>query len=98
MKYKIDDTDNGIDIKINNINDEQTALLEALQDCQQGRCSCPTDEYKKLESLDIEQSEDGIQLRLKSKAGTQLDKNEINRCLDHTAEQLQTSKIDKTNH
>ena len=92
MKYKIDEVGDGIDIKIDDLDGKQETLLEALQQCQQGRCSCPTDEYKKLESLDIKQTENGLKLHLKSTSGTQFDKNEINRCLDHTTEQLDTIK------
>lgn len=88
MKYKIDKNDEGIEISVNDVKNRKDTLLKAFQECQQGRCSCPTEEYKKLDSMKIEQREDGIQLRLKSKQGVNLDKSEIHRCLQYTKERI----------
>ena len=41
-----------------------------------------------MDSLEIEQNDEGIRLRLKSKRGTKLDKAEVNRCLEYTAERV----------
>ena len=84
MKYKIDKNEEGIEISVDDVKSKKDTLLKAFQECQQGRCSCPTEEYKKLESMQIEQREDGIQLRLKSRQGVELDKSEINKCLEYT--------------
>lgn len=84
MKYKIDENENGLDISINEIKDKKEKLLEAFQECQQGRCSCPTEEYKKLDSLEIDDSDENIKLRLKSKYGSKIDKEEINKCMEYT--------------
>lgn len=84
MKYKIDNNEEGMEISVEDVKSKKDALLKAFQECQEGRCSCPTEEYKKLESMQIELREDGIQLRLKSKQGVDLDKSEINRCLEYT--------------
>ena len=35
-------------------------LLEAFQECSEGRCSCPTQEYEKVEKLDIISTENSI--------------------------------------
>lgn len=85
MKYKIDQKENGIDISVAGVKNDKQKLLEAFRECQEGRCSCPTEEYKKLDSLEVEQSDDGIQLRLRSKHGESIDKAEIEKCLDYTA-------------
>lgn len=84
MKYIIDKNEEGIVITVDDVKSKKDTLLKAFQECQEGRCSCPTEEYTKLESMKIEQREDGIQLRLKSKQGVDLDKSEINRCLEYT--------------
>lgn len=92
MKYKIEENKNSLDISVDDMNDKKEELLEAFQECQQGRCSCPTAEYKKLDSLEIDSNEKGIQLHLKSKDGTKIDKGEINKCLEHTAKKIDKEK------
>ena len=51
-----------------------------------------TEEYKKLDSLDIEHDGDNIKLHLKSKSGEKIAKSEITRCLDFTDKQLVKNK------
>ena len=89
MKYKIDENEDGLDISVDKIKDNKKELLQAFRECQAGRCSCPTEEYNKLESLDVEQGEDVIKLHIKSRKGVKIDKAEINRCLDYTAERIE---------
>ena len=72
MKYNIEQKEYNLDINIDDMSGNRDKLLEAFQECQQGRCSCPTEEYKKLDSLEIEYNEEGIQLHLKSKDGVKL--------------------------
>ncbi len=88
MKYKVDEKKGGIDITVADVGNDKQKLLEAFRECQEGRCSCPTEEYKKLQSLEVEQGGDGIQLRLKSKPGETIDKSEIEKCLGYTAERV----------
>jgi hypothetical protein len=90
MKYKIEEKEDGIDIKVEEIKEKKEKLLDAFRECQEGRCSCPTEEYKKLESLEIEHGKGCIQLRLKSKEGTKIDKSEINRCLEYTSARIES--------
>lgn len=89
MKYKIDQNETGIDISVTDASNDKQKLLDAFRVCQEGRCCCPTDEYKKLDSLEVMQDADGIQLRLKSKNGESIDKAEIEKCLAYTAAQVQ---------
>lgn len=88
MKYKINQNENGIDISVDEVKNDKQKLLEAFRECQEGRCSCPTEEYKKLDSLEIEQNGDGIQLRLKSRQGEMIDKAEIEKCMDYTTKRV----------
>ena len=84
MKYKIEEHEKQLDINVEDAGDKKEKLLQAFQQCQQGRCSCPTDEYKKLASLEIEDNENGLKLHIKSKPGTKIDATEINQCMEHT--------------
>jgi len=89
MKYKIDEKDSGLDISVTDAMNDKQKLLEAFRECQEGRCSCPTEEYKKLASLEIAHDDEGIQLRLKSKDGEIINKSEIEKCLAYTSERVQ---------
>jgi hypothetical protein len=58
--------------------------LEAFQECQEGRCACPTQEYSKLDSIEIENNDNQIHIKLKSKPDEQIDEAEIAKCLEYT--------------
>jgi len=88
MKYRINETESGLDISVKEIKDNKEKLLKAFHECQKGRCSCPTEEYKKLESLEIEHSNGNIELHLKSKDGSTINKAEINKCLEYTEKRV----------
>ena len=92
MKYKIDINDSGLDISINDVKSKKKELLEAFQECKEGRCSCPTEEYKKLESLQIEEDDKNIKLHLKSKNGEEFDKEEITKCIEYTEKRAKEEK------
>jgi hypothetical protein len=85
MKYRITQQPDGVDIAVQDVAGQEKALLQAFEECRQGRCSCPTSEYGKLAGMAVDQTADGIHLQLKAKAGEALDAAEIGRCLDHTA-------------
>lgn len=92
MKYKMSETEKGLNIIIEVSNDNSAKLLTELNNCQQGKCSCPTEEYKKLESLTIENYENKISLILKPKADQSFDINEINKCLNYTSNKIEGEK------
>jgi hypothetical protein len=54
MEYKIESGDNEVKIEVTETRGKQEKLLQAFQECQQGRCTCPTEEYSKLDTLQIE--------------------------------------------
>ena len=88
MKHKIKSKKEGIEIKISGVNDKQNELLKSFELCQQGKCDCPTDEYKKLEDLQVNSEKDKISLNLKAKSGKVFDKNEIEKCIDFTIKKV----------
>ena len=91
MKRNIKAHSDGVTIEISEIQGTTEQLLDAFRKCQDGRCTCPTDEYSKLQSLEIGQTEDKISLRLMAKDGRTFDRNEIEECLDHTYAQETSS-------
>ena len=84
MKYKIESAENEVNIEVTETKGKQKKLLQAFQECQEGRCTCPTQEYSKLDSLEIEGDEDTIRLKLISKSNVKFDESEIGKCLEYT--------------
>lgn len=85
MKYSIDENEDGLAISIDNEKDKKEMLLQAFRECQEGRCSCPTEAYRKLASLEIDHNDETIEIRLKPKQGEKISKEEIGKCLEYTS-------------
>jgi hypothetical protein len=75
-------------IEVADLGGQHDRVLSAVASCQSGQCSCPTDEYRKLESMSIAVGEDDITLRLEPKEGEAFDFSEIAACLDYTTTQV----------
>ena len=88
MKHKITESKHGLDITVNDIKNNKDKLIQAFQECKEGTCSCPTEEYKNLDSLNIKEKDGNITLHLTSKEGTKFNKDEINKCLEHTQDEV----------
>ena len=83
-KYRIDEKDATVSIELAEAGGHQHQLLQAFGECQSGQCSCPTTEYEKLASMEMEQTEGLVRLRLEPKPGEKFDTSEIAACLDYT--------------
>ena len=92
MKHVIKPESGMVTVEVSDIEGKEEELLANFQACREGRCSCPTDEYQKLESLDIDESAGKISLRLKAKSGRIFDEVEIAKCLDHTKRKLDPNR------
>lgn len=84
VKRTVQLSSEGLTIEVSDISGQQEQLLAEFQACQEGRCSCSTKEYEKLDSLNIEAASGTVRLSLKAKSGQVLDESEIQKCLDHT--------------
>ena len=91
MKRIVKSSSDGLTIEVSEISGQQKQLLAEFQACQEGRCSCPTKEYEKLDSLNIEAASGKVCLNLKAKSGQVLDGSEIHKCLDHTEKKIDPS-------
>lgn len=89
--YEIHKKKQAVTVDLEGVAGQTEQLIEALRECQGGNCSCPTDEYQKLESMDVEQHGDVIQLQLGAKPGSEFDTAEIAACLDHMTAKLSDS-------
>ena len=88
MKTKIVTDKHGVEIRVTEIASHADELMSAFKECQEGRCSCPTQEYDKLASLRVEQSLGGLNVSMKSKKGQKIDVDEIEKCLEHTKNRI----------
>ncbi len=88
METQIKSTDHGIEIDVTDLEGKKDLLLEAFEECSEGRCTCPTKEYQKLEALEVTDSGDVIQLSLKAKPDQQIDTAEIEKCLEYTKKRV----------
>jgi hypothetical protein len=88
MKSEITRNANGIEIDITDVEGRKDKLLEAFHECSEGRCTCPTQEYEKMETLDITDTGDSIQLSIKAKDGDEIDTKEIEKCLEYTKKRV----------
>jgi len=46
-QYSISDESSAVSIELTGVAGHQKELLEAFQECREGTCSCPTDEFRK---------------------------------------------------
>ena len=83
-RYKITEQTNGVAIDLTEVDDQEQNLLAAFDECRQGNCSCPTDEYEKVATMDVRASGVAINIRLQAKPGNTLDTTELAACLEHT--------------
>lgn len=92
MRYQITERNDDVEIRIQQTADHAPAVLASLQDCQQGRCGCPTDQYDRLENMAIQTGADELTIRLHPHDGQRFDTTEIQACLDYTITQAQTAE------
>ncbi len=88
MEATIKPTENGIEIDVTAVEGKKAELLEAFQECSEGHCTCPTEEYKKVAALQVVEGEDKIQLSIKAKPDEQIDTSEIEKCLEYTKQRI----------
>ena len=85
--YEILPNEAGIAIRISGVCERQEELLAAFGECQQGECSCPTTEYRKVQAMDVIPGQDEIAIELQAKPGTCFEPEQIAACLDYTVAQ-----------
>lgn len=84
MNYEIEKKAQRISVEIKSRGLRHTELHEVFQRCREGSCDCPTDEYDKLDSMQIQQDTDRISIQLQVKPGLDIDQAAVAACLDHT--------------
>jgi hypothetical protein len=89
MRYSITHRGANVEIRIKQTGDHAQQLLASLQECQEGRCACPTDQYDRLADMTIQVAADQVDIQLRPREGDQLDTDQLQVCLDHTIAKTQ---------
>ena len=84
MRYEITEQDAAVQIQVHHTAGRTPQLLAAMQDCQEGRCGCPTDQYDRLAAMDVAATDDEVTVRLQPQPGERLDPDELRACLNYT--------------
>lgn len=88
MNYTIKNDQGNLQILLQVPQEKSQAVLDSFSQCQQGKCGCPTNQYEKLEVMNVTQKDTSIVVSLKPKAGYRLNEPEIRKCLDYTLERI----------
>ena len=81
MEIKSTQTGTKLVVELNAVSDK-SAILSTIQGCADGQCTCSTDEYQKVERMDIITGPNSIQLNIEVKPDEVIDPNCISDCLD----------------
>lgn len=87
-KYRISSQPRGLRINVEDAAGSEQQLLSALQECKEGRCSCPTPEYAKLAGMHVTSAHGEVQIDLQTKPGAEIAPDAVRTCLDHTIDRL----------
>ena len=80
-KYEVAPGAQGLQIKLLEVGSNKDQLLESFGACATGDCACSTDEYEKVESMDIVEGDGSITINVKSKIGETIDPSCVTDCL-----------------
>lgn len=92
MRYKVNERDADVEIRVSDAAGRTSQLLQSMQACQTGSCGCPTDQYEKLAAMDVDAGGDEVTVRLQPLPGEHLDAEQIKACLDYTITAAEASE------
>lgn len=81
MKLSSEQIGTKLTVLLDDVQDKD-AIIEIIGGCADGNCACSTDEYQKVETLQIVPGPNSIQLNIEVKPGEVIDPNCISECLD----------------
>lgn len=84
MRYEISEDHDEVVMTVTDVGVGAARLMESLQECQQGQCACPTDQYDRLDAIDVQAGDDDFTVRLRPRTGEVLDVQALHACMDYT--------------
>lgn len=85
MEIKSEQVGSSLVVNIDELTNKE-AVLETIQGCADGSCACSTDEYQKVETMQILSGPNSLQLNIEVKPGEVINPNCITECLAPVAE------------
>lgn len=86
-KIDITPAPDGVRIQLIGVGADKATLLETFQGCADGSCECSTDEYEKIESMQVQEQDDAITIEVHTKPGETIDPTCIDDCMTYAQEQ-----------
>ena len=86
MRYNITQDGEAVEIHVQDAGERAPQVLASLQECQEGRCGCPTDQYDRLASIEVGGGDAELTVHLTPRPGEHLDPDELRACMDYTLE------------
>jgi hypothetical protein len=83
-EYNIEERGSTVEIHVTAAGEFQPMVLASLQECQQGRCGCPTDQYQKLAAMRLDSTGQDVTVLLEPQVGQRLDIEQLRACLEYT--------------
>ena len=81
MKISSEQVGEKLTVNLDDVKDKD-AIIETIAGCADGNCACSTDEYQKVETMQIVPGPNSIQLNIEVKPGEVIDPNCISECLE----------------
>ena len=85
MKLSSEQVGAKLTVNLDDVKDKD-AIIETIAGCADGSCACSTDEYQKVETMQIVPGPNSIQLNIEVKPGEVIDPNCTSECLEPAAE------------
>lgn len=85
MEIKSQQIGNKLVVDLADVSDK-AAVLSTIEGCASGECACSTDEYQKVQTMNIIPGENSIQLDIEVKPGEVIDPNCITECFEPISE------------
>ena len=86
MRYNMTQDGEAVEIHVQDAGERAPQVLASLQECQEGRCGCPTDQYDRLGSIEVGGGDGELTVHLTPRTGEHLDPDELRACMDYTME------------
>lgn len=76
--------EDGVTIQLFGVGADRAMLLDTFAGCADGTCACSSDEYGKVQSMDVQSDGDAITISVTAFPGQTIDPSCISECVDVT--------------
>ena len=82
MRYEMTERGEDVEIRVRDTGERAPRVLASMQECQEGRCGCPTDQYDRLAGMEVKVGDGEVSVSLHPRDGEQFDLGELRACMD----------------